>query len=88
MHNTPPVFAIYIVGLVLKWLKAEAGLGAIARRNREKAELIYEVIDGSGGSYRGHAVTGDRSLMNVTMRLPSEGWRSVLREPVTGRREW
>jgi phosphoserine aminotransferase len=72
MHNTPPSFAIYVVGLVLKWLKGQGGLDAIAKRNREKAGLIYEVIDGSGGFYRGHAVKGDRSLMNVTMRLPGE----------------
>lgn len=72
MHNTPPCFAIYLVGLVLKWLKGMDGLEAVARRNREKAELIYRVIDESGGFYRGHAVQGDRSLMNVTMRLPSE----------------
>jgi phosphoserine aminotransferase len=53
MHNTPPCFAIYMVGLVLKWLKGAGGLEAIARRNREKAELIYRVIDESGGFYRG-----------------------------------
>jgi phosphoserine aminotransferase len=72
MHNTPPCFAIYVVGLVLKWLKGLGGLEAIAERNQEKAELIYRVIDASGGFYRGHAVRGDRSWMNVTMRLPSE----------------
>lgn len=72
MHNTPPCFAIYIVGLVLKWLKGEGGLGAIRLRNQEKARLIYDVIDESGGFYRGHAESDSRSLMNVTFRLPSE----------------
>jgi phosphoserine aminotransferase len=72
MHNTPPCFAIYVVGLVLKWLKGEGGLGAVAERNRRKARLIYEMIDESGGFYRGHAVRESRSLMNVTFRLPSE----------------
>lgn len=72
MHNTPPVFAVYIVGLVLKWLKAEGGLQAIARRNQQKADLVYQIIDQSGGFYRGHAVSRDRSLMNVTFRLPNE----------------
>jgi phosphoserine aminotransferase len=72
MHNTPPCFAIYIVGLVLKWLKGEGGLGAIAARNREKAGIIYATIDESGGFYRGHAQPGSRSMMNVTFRLPNE----------------
>ncbi len=72
MHNTPPCFSIYMVGLVLKWLKAEGGLPAIARRNQEKAGLIYRAIDASGGFYRGHAQVNDRSLMNVTFRLPGE----------------
>ncbi len=58
MHNTPPCFAIYMVGLVLKWLKAEGGVEAIARRNQEKAGLVYGAIDDSGGFYRGHAAAG------------------------------
>jgi phosphoserine aminotransferase len=72
MHNTPPCFAIYMAGLVLKWLKGEGGLGAIAEHNREKARLIYQKIDESGGFYRGHAIKDSRSLMNVTFWLPSE----------------
>jgi phosphoserine aminotransferase len=72
MHNTPPCFAIYVVGLVLKWLKGEGGLEAIAARNQEKAGLVYSAIDESGGFYRGHAQPGSRSLMNVTFRLPGE----------------
>jgi phosphoserine aminotransferase len=72
MHNTPPCFAIYVVGLVLKWQKGIGGLGAIAARNREKAGMIYAAIDESGGFYKGHAQTSSRSVMNVTFRLPSE----------------
>jgi phosphoserine aminotransferase len=72
MHNTPPCFAIYVVGLVLNWLKGIGGLAAIAQRNQEKAALIYEAIDASGGFYRGHAQVGSRSLMNVTFQLPSD----------------
>ncbi len=72
LHNTPPCFAIYIVGLVLKWLKANGGVEGIARCNEEKAALIYRAIDGSGGFYRGHAQPQSRSRMNVTFRLPSE----------------
>jgi phosphoserine aminotransferase len=72
LYNTPPVFAIYIVGLVLRWILDLGGLGAMAERNRAKAERLYEVLDQSGGFYRGHAEAGSRSRMNVTFRLPGE----------------
>ncbi len=72
LHNTPPCWAIYIVGLVLKWLKANGGVEGIARCNEEKAALVYRAIDGSGGFYSGYAQPGSRSRMNVTFRLPSE----------------
>lgn len=72
MHNTPPTFAIYMLGLVLKWLVGLGGLPAIAQHNQTKAELIYNLIDQSGGFYRGHAHVDSRSRMNVTFRLPSE----------------
>ncbi len=67
--NTPPVFAIYVVGLVVKWLVANGGLEAMARRNERKAAAVYASIDRSG-FYRGTADPGSRSLMNVTFRLP------------------
>ncbi len=73
MHNTPPVFAIYVLTLVTRWLKDDVGgLEAQLAINREKAGLIYDAIDGSEGFYRGHARAGSRSLMNVTFRLPDE----------------
>jgi phosphoserine aminotransferase len=72
MHNTPPCFAIYIVGLVAKWLKKTGGLEGISRRNQVKANLVYQVIDVSGGFYRGHAQVESRSVMNVTFHLPNE----------------
>jgi phosphoserine aminotransferase len=72
LYNTPPVFTIYVMRLVAKWLVAEGGLEAIGRRNAEKARLLYDAIDGSGGFYRPHAKPGSRSNMNVTFRLPSE----------------
>lgn len=70
--NTPPVFAIYVVGLVLKHLLASGGLVAVEKRNRRKAETLYRAIDSSGGFYRGHAQEASRSSMNVTFRLPDE----------------
>lgn len=73
LYNTPPVFAIYVVMLVTRWLREEVGgLEEQERRNREKAALLYDTIDGSEGFYRGHADPGSRSLMNVTFRLPSD----------------
>ena len=72
LYNTPPVFTIYVMRLVAKWLIAEGGLEAIGKRNAEKARLLYDAIDGSGGFYRPHAKPGSRSNMNVTFRLPSE----------------
>ena len=72
LHNTPPCYSIYIVGLVLKWLKELGGLPAIAKINTEKADLIYQAIDRSGGFYCGHAVPNARSKMNVPFRLPTE----------------
>lgn len=73
VYNTPPTFSIYIVMLVTRWLMNEVGgLAKMAEINRQKADLLYEAIDHSGGFYRGHAHPDSRSLMNVTWRLPSE----------------
>lgn len=73
LYNTPPVFAIYMVMLVTRWLRDTiGGLERMYQINREKANLLYEVIDQSEGFYRGHAHPEYRSLMNVTWRLPSE----------------
>jgi phosphoserine aminotransferase len=72
LHNTPPSFSIYIVGLVFKWAKKVGGLAAIEKTNRTKADIIYEAIDNSGGFYTGHAQPGARSVMNIPFRLPSE----------------
>lgn len=72
LYNTPPVFAIYVTHLVLRWLLRQGGLSAVARHNQEKASLIYQAIDAAPGFYRGHAEAGSRSLMNITFRLPTE----------------
>ena len=72
LYNTPPVFAIYVMRLVMKWMLDQGGLEAIGRRNEQKARLLYEAIDSSEGFYRPHAKPESRSIMNVTFRLPSE----------------
>jgi phosphoserine aminotransferase len=71
LYNTPPVFAIYVMRLVMKWLLGQGGLEAIHERNKRKASKLYAEIDRTG-FYRGHAEKDSRSNMNVTFRLPSE----------------
>jgi phosphoserine aminotransferase len=71
LYNTPPAFAVYALGLVMKWLLASGGLAAIRVVNERKAAKLYGEIDRSG-FYRGTAEKGSRSLMNVTFRLASE----------------
>jgi phosphoserine aminotransferase len=71
LYNTPPVFAVYITRLVMKWLIAQGGLEAVGRANESKAARLYAEIDRTG-FYRGHAQKESRSRMNVTFRLPSE----------------
>lgn len=73
LYNTPPVFGIYVLLLVARWLKQDiGGLAQMAQKNREKAQLLYDVIDRVPDFYRGHARRDSRSMMNVTWRLPSE----------------
>jgi phosphoserine aminotransferase len=71
MYNTPPVFGVYIMRLVLRWVIKQGGLAAIEQRNIRKADKLYAEIDRSG-YYRGHAQKDSRSRMNITFRLPSE----------------
>jgi phosphoserine aminotransferase len=72
MFNTPPCFTIYTIQLVLKWLEETVGgLAAMEALNRQKAALLYDVLD-AGAFYRGTAAADSRSLMNVTFRLPTE----------------
>ena len=71
MYNTPPVFAIYVMRLVLAWLLKQGGLAVIEQRNIRKAEKLYAEIDRTG-FYKGHAQKDSRSRMNVTFRLPNE----------------
>lgn len=71
-YNTPPVFAIYVVLLVARWLLNDiGGLARMDAINRAKAELLYRVLDDSDGFYRGRAAVCDRSPMNVAFNLDS-----------------
>lgn len=68
MLNTPPTYSIYLAGLVFKWLKKQGGLPAMAKRNADKAALLYDVLDRSD-FYRNPVARADRSLMNVPFTL-------------------
>jgi phosphoserine aminotransferase len=71
LYNTPPAFAVYALGLVMRWLIEQGGLPAIAVVNERKAQKLYTEIDRTG-FYRGTAQKESRSLMNVTFRLATE----------------
>ena len=71
MYNTPNTFSIYVLGKVVKWIEALGGLKVMEERNRKKAALLYDYLDGSN-FYRALAAKSARSLMNVTFRTPNE----------------
>ena len=69
LYNTPPTFAIYVLGLVLDWITSEGGIGGIEKRNEAKAKLLYDAIDGSDGYYSCPVEKDSRSRMNVVFRV-------------------
>jgi len=69
LYNTPPTFGIYMINLIMKWIKGKGGIAAIQKINREKAALLYDAIDNSDGFYVGHAQKDSRSLMNVSFNI-------------------
>ena len=71
MFNTPPTYAVYVAGLVFKWLKAQGGVAAIEARNIEKAKLLYDCLDNSK-LYDARVAANCRSRMNVTFFLRDE----------------
>ncbi|MFO0875314.1 MAG: 3-phosphoserine/phosphohydroxythreonine transaminase [Phycisphaerales bacterium] len=69
--NTPNSWGIYLMGRVFKWIIRQGGVAALAKRNAEKARILYDAIDSSGGFYTGLARLASRSTMNVSFRLPT-----------------
>jgi phosphoserine aminotransferase len=69
MLNTPPTYAIYIAGLVFRWIEAQGGLAGMEAHNRRKAALLYDYLDGQS-FYTSPVAKDSRSLMNVPFRLP------------------
>ena len=73
MWNTPPTFAVYVLGKITRWLLDDiGGLDAMQSQNEKKSSLVYNVIDANSEFYKGHAQTNCRSKMNVTFNLPTE----------------
>ena len=71
MHNTPPSYTIYMLGLVLKWFDTQGGVEGISKLKAEKAKILYDVLDDSK-LFQGFADVDARSDMNVTFRTASE----------------
>lgn len=72
LYNTPPVFGVYIMKLVLEWIKSKGGLSGVEKTNRAKSDLLYDTIDAAPDFYKGMAEKDSRSMMNITLRLPTE----------------
>lgn len=72
LYNTPPVYGIYMIKLVLEWVKKQGGIAELEKRNVQKAGLLYDVIDASGGFYQGVVEKPFRSMMNITWRMKDE----------------
>ena len=72
MLNTPATYAMYVAGLVFKWIKQQGGLAALEKMNLEKAKLLYDFLDASS-FFRNPVAKEDRSRMNVpfTLKDPS-----------------
>jgi phosphoserine aminotransferase len=72
LMNTPPMFAIYVMGKVLGWIRDQGGVRAMEQRAGRRSGLVYDTLDASAGFYRSPVEPADRSLMNVVFRTPSD----------------
>jgi len=83
LYNTPPVFSIYALKLVLEWVKSKGGLRAMGEMAEKKANLLYDSIEESGEFYRCPVEKNHRSKMNVVFRLPDESLEKTFVEQAT-----
>jgi phosphoserine aminotransferase len=72
LMNTPPMFSIYVMGKVLRWIRDEGGVRAMEERARRRSGSVYEAIERSDGFYRSPVEPDHRSHMNVVFRTPSD----------------
>ena len=70
MFNTPPTFA-WFAAEVFAWLKSTGGISSVTKINQQKAQMLYQCIDGNA-FYRNGVVAANRSQMNVTFQLVNE----------------
>ncbi|MGO9014260.1 MAG: 3-phosphoserine/phosphohydroxythreonine transaminase [Dissulfurispiraceae bacterium] len=81
VFNTPPVFSIYVLMLVTRWLRDKiGGLAAMGAINRIKADLIYGALDTDAGFYRVHSQRPFRSTMNIVFSLPNPSLETLFLE--------
>ncbi len=85
LYNTPPVFPIWAMQLVLERVKSLGGMDYVVAHNRKKADLLYTAIEGSGGFYRSPVDPEVRSDMNVVFRLPTEDLEASFIKEATGK---
>ena len=72
LYNTPPMFVIWMIGKMLRWVRDQGGLDAMEAAAQSKAAALYGAIDASEGFYTSPVEPGSRSLMNVVFRLQSD----------------
>ena len=72
LMNTPPMFAIYVTGKVLRWMRDRGGVAGMEERAARRSGAVYDAIDGSDGFYRSPVEPAHRSHMNVVFRTPSD----------------
>ncbi|XP_067886104.1 phosphoserine aminotransferase-like isoform X5 [Heterodontus francisci] len=78
LYNTPPTYSIYIMGLVLQWIKNCGGAQAMEQNSTAKSKLIYDVIDGSNGFYVCPLASTCRSRMNIPFHIGNANGDSAL----------
>ncbi|KAJ2747618.1 Phosphoserine transaminase, partial [Coemansia sp. BCRC 34490] len=71
MPNTPPTFAIYVCGLVFKWVETQGGVSALERLRKARADLVYNAIDAHPDFFSGPVDKRYRSAMNLVFNLPT-----------------
>lgn len=72
LYNTPPTFTVWMTNLTFKWIKSIGGMAEIEKRRDTKANMLYDMIDKSGGYYKSPVDVKSRSKMNVVWRLQTE----------------
>ncbi|CAH2071489.1 unnamed protein product, partial [Iphiclides podalirius] len=82
--NTPPMFAIYIMGRVLQWIERQGGLDKMAELATKKASLVYNLIEQSNGFYYAPVAKNSRSKMNIPFRIGAEGNEALEKEFLKG----